>query len=174
MGFVRIEKALLENSCLMGVTAWVRFMKGTTIWFVALTPGSPIVPTASLLQAGGWSEADRSCCADKSHQPGHELFPDSPEDISDLTFWPNRWYCLVEVKCQYRTRRKRNARRLKSPMTRNWCFYVFSPLILLICLFSNFKMSWFSHSWPWWGKGCFQERKRRQSQCGKSKEGFVN
>lgn len=31
MGFVRIEKALLENACLVGVTAWVKLMKGTTI-----------------------------------------------------------------------------------------------------------------------------------------------
>lgn len=31
MGFVRIEKSLLENGYLMGVTAWVRFMKRTTV-----------------------------------------------------------------------------------------------------------------------------------------------
>ena len=47
------------------------------------------------------------------------MFPDNQEDISDLIFWPNRRYCLAEVKWQHMTRKERDAIRPKSPMTRN-------------------------------------------------------
>lgn len=109
MGFVRIEKALLENSCLVGVTAWVRFMKGTTIWFVALTRGSPLAPAASSLSAGGrgmlrWSK-QRLLRWQKPPAWAWAVRADSPEDIPDLALWPNRRCHLAEVEMAVQDRK---------------------------------------------------------------------
>ena len=101
LGFVRIEKALLENGCLMGVTAWVSLWKE---WQFDLWH-SPVGARLCLLfplcrqeAQGHWGKAQRQPRWWMQPAWAQAVLPYSPEDISDLASWPSRRYCLAEVE----------------------------------------------------------------------------
>ena len=176
MGFVRIEKALLENDCLVGVTAGSGLWKERQFDLRHSPVGAGLrllLPNCRREAQGLRGEAHRGSHAESHYRPGHK--PGFQTVQKTYPTWPpgpTEDNCLAEVEMAVQDKKGEKSNMIQVIHRYKLMFHLF------FSLFSIFKMSWifffffFFYPWPRWVKTSFffHRRKENEASVGRMRE----